>query len=105
MGVNPPIAHSDPLVMRLAQVVEQHQVGRDVLPAMIRSMVSTPRVDPTRQGVHLPHDSTEQNSIAKRAILAMSTVSSKTTMPPWPSIAPDSATPRSPWQVEPVTGR
>ena len=35
---------------------------------MIRSIVSTPRVEPTRHGVHLPHDSIEQNSIAKRAI-------------------------------------
>jgi hypothetical protein len=35
-----------------------------------------------RHGVHLPHDSIAQNSIAKRAILAMSTVSSNTTKPP-----------------------
>ena len=39
-------------------------------------------VVPTRQGVHLPHDSMAQNSMAKRACCAMSTVSSNTTMPP-----------------------
>ena len=37
-----------------------------------------------RHGVHLPQDSAAQNSMAKRAWAAMSTVSSKTTMPPWP---------------------
>ena len=56
-------------------------------PAMIRSIVSTPRTDPMRQGVHFPHDSITQNSMAKRAICAMSTVSSKTTMPPCPTMA------------------
>ena len=60
-------------------------------PAMIRSIVSTPRVEPIRHGVHLPHDSMEQNSMANLAIRAMSTVSSKTTMPPWPTIASASA--------------
>ena len=33
-------------------------------------MVSTPRVEPMRHGVHLPQDSMAQNSIAKRACLA-----------------------------------
>ena len=37
-----------------------------------------------RQGVHLPQDSAAQNSMAKRACRAMSTVSSNTTTPPWP---------------------
>ena len=54
-------------------------------------MTSTPRVDPMRHGVHLPHDSLAQNSIAKRAIAEQSTVSSNTTTPPWPTIAPASA--------------
>jgi hypothetical protein len=58
---------------------------------MILSMVSRPRTAPTRHGVHLPHDSSAQNSIANRAIRAMSTVSSNTTMPPWPTIAPAAA--------------
>ena len=42
-----------------------------------------------RHGVHLPQDSTAQNSIAKRACFAMSTLSSNT-MPPWP-ISPSRA--------------
>jgi len=33
---------------------------------------------------HLPQDSMAQNSIAKRACFDMSTLSSNTTMPPWP---------------------
>jgi hypothetical protein len=40
-----------------------------------------------RQGVHLPHDSIAQKSMAKRACAAMSTVSSNATMPPCPSSA------------------
>ena len=54
---------------------------------MIRSITSTPRVEPMRQGVHLPQHSIAQNSMAKRACFARSTVSSNTTMPPWPSMA------------------
>ena len=91
IGVSPPIAHSDPLVMVSHRSSSSTRLAATSCPAMIRSIVSTPRVEPTRHGVHLPHDSIEQNSIAKRAIRAMSTVSSKTTMPPCPSIAPDSA--------------
>ena len=55
---------------------------------MILSTVSTPRVEPIRQGVHLPQLSLAQNSKAKRAWRAMSTLSSKTTIPPWPSMPP-----------------
>ena len=33
-------------------------------PPTIRSITSTPRVEPMRQGVHLPQDSSAQNSIA-----------------------------------------
>ena len=58
---------------------------------MILSTVSTPRVEPIRQGVHLPQLSLAQNSMAKRAWRAMSTLSSKTTIPPWPSIPPAAA--------------
>ena len=43
---------------RLAQLVEQLEVRRrGRRAAMIRSMTSTPRVEPMRHGVHLPHDS------------------------------------------------
>ena len=51
-------------------------------PCLILSMTSTPRTEPILQGVHLPHDSTAQNSMAKRACSPISTVSSNTTMPP-----------------------
>ena len=39
----------------------------------MRSITSTPRVEPMRQGVHLPQDSMAQNSKAKRACFSMST--------------------------------
>ena len=85
-GAQRPLGHD------LAQVVEQLEVALDVAAGDDRGRcVSTPRTAPIRQGVHLPHDSTAQNSKAKRAIRAMSTVSSKTTTPPWPSIASVSA--------------
>ena len=52
------------------------------------SMTSTPRTEPIRQGLHLPQDSMAQNSIANRACSAMLALSSNTTMPPWPTMAP-----------------
>ena len=52
----------------VAELVEQREVGvracRWRWPAMMRSTSSTPRVEPMRQGVHLPQDSTAQNSSA-----------------------------------------
>ena len=57
---------------------------------MILSITSMPRTEPMRHGVHLPQDSAAQNSMAKRAWRAMSTVSSNTTTPPWP-ISPSRA--------------
>ena len=68
----------------LAQILDQRDLAAGVLAGDDRSMVSTPRIAPIRQGVHLPQLSIAQNSKAKRACRAMSTVSSKTTMPPWP---------------------
>ena len=69
----------------VAEIFEHQQIrGRGSRPATILSTSSTPRAEPMRQGVHLPQDSMAQNSMAKRACLAMSTVSSNTTMPPWP---------------------
>ena len=48
----------------IAQFLEQREVGSRSGPFSTRSMTSTPRVDPMRHGVHLPHDSMAQNSIA-----------------------------------------
>src|SRR5690606_27406453 len=52
---------------------------------------TAPRVEPIRHGVHFPQLSTAQNSMAKRAMCAMSTVSSNTVIPAWPSSAPAAA--------------
>ncbi len=53
---------------RVAEVFEHGEVlRRSSRCAMMRSMISTPRVEPMRQGVHLPQDSIAQNSIANRA--------------------------------------
>jgi hypothetical protein len=81
-GVIPPIAHSEP-----ASIVSQRSRSSvicrsDVSPLRIRAIVSTPRVEPIRHGVHLPHDSIAQNSIAYSASSARFDVSSCTTMPP-----------------------
>ncbi len=58
------------------------------MPATMRSITSMPRTAPMRQGVHLPQLSVAQNSKAKRACCAKSTVSSNSTTPPWPSRPP-----------------
>ena len=83
-GVNPPSAHSEPNFIVSQRSSSTTMFSARSSPATIRSITSTPRVEPMRQGVHLPQDSMAQNSMAKRACFAMSTVSSKTTMPPWP---------------------
>ena len=70
---------------RVAEVGDQREV---LLAARCRRRscrcVSTPRVEPMRQGVHLPQLSMAQNSMAKRACFSMSAVSSNTVMPAWP---------------------
>ena len=58
----PPIAHIEPWVM------VSHRLRSNWIcsccPARMRSMTSTPRVEPMRQGVHLPQDSLAQNYMA-----------------------------------------
>ncbi len=87
----PPIAHSEPASMVSHSEPSRARFRSRSSPAMMRSMTSTPRTEPMRQGVHLPQDSSAQKAIAWRAIFAMSTLSSKATMPPWPTIAPMAA--------------
>ncbi len=82
-GAKPPSAQSEPHFIVLQRSV---RIAIPVSsPWAMRSMVSTPRIEPMRQGVHLPQLSTAQNSMAKRASFSMSAVSSKTVMPAWPS--------------------
>src|SRR5208282_1079316 len=83
-GVKPPSAHSDPNFKVLQRSSSSAVLAARFSLRMIRSITSMPRVEPTRHGVHLPQDSMAQNSMAKRACFAISTVSSNTTMPPWP---------------------
>jgi hypothetical protein len=54
----------------------------------MRSMVSTPRTAPIRQGVHLPQDSMAQNSIAKRAMLQHVGAVVEDDDPAWPISPP-----------------
>src|SRR6478736_8724640 len=89
-GVKPPSAHSEPNFMVLHKSSSTVMFLARSSSAMILSTSSTPRADPMRQGVHLPQDSIAQNSMAKRAWRPMFTVSSNTTMPPWP-ISPSAA--------------
>ena len=90
-GVKPPRAQSEPNFSVWQRSVIKARFAADRSPRMILSMVSTPRVEPMRQGVHLPQDSIAQNSIANRACWPMSTVSSNTTKPPWPIMPPKAA--------------
>jgi hypothetical protein len=80
--VKPPSAHSEPNFMVLQRSATSARLPSGWSPARTLSMVSAPRVEPMRQGVHLPQLSTAQNWKAKRAWRAMSTVSSNTTTPP-----------------------
>src|SRR5690606_6223309 len=87
-GAMPPSAHSEPAIIVSQSSRSSVRFAVSLTPPRIRSMTSTPRTAPIRHGVHLPQDSIAQNSIAKRACWPMSTVSSNTTIPPRPIIAP-----------------
>src|SRR5690606_33995982 len=64
-GVMPPSAHSDPPSMVSHRSRSRCTCCSCWAPrAAILSSVSTPRTAPMRQGVHLPQDSTAQNSMA-----------------------------------------
>ncbi len=72
-GVRPPSAQSEASVISVQRSSSTARFAARSCPATMRSITSTPRVEPMRQGVHLPQLSMAQNSIAKRACLAMST--------------------------------
>jgi hypothetical protein len=59
-----PIAHSEPWVSVSHKSRSSWMFCAGLCLATIRSITSTPRVEPMRQGVHLPHDSMAQNAIA-----------------------------------------
>ena len=58
------------------------------LPAVMRSRISIIRSVPSRQGVHLPHDSSCEKVMKNLAISTMQSSSSRTIMPPLPMIEP-----------------
>ncbi|MNC99916.1 hypothetical protein D3C83_183630 [compost metagenome] len=66
----PPSAHSEPASivshrsLSSAMLAAASAVSPVARAAMTRSITSTPRVEPMRHGVHLPHDSIAQNSMA-----------------------------------------
>src|SRR5690606_38172632 len=66
-GAMPPSAHSEPTTIVSQSSRSSARFASSSTPSRIRSMTSTPRTEPIRHGVHLPQDSTAQNSIAKRA--------------------------------------
>ena len=81
------MAQSEASVISVHRSVSTARFFSRACPSISFCTVSTPRVEPMRQGVHLPQLSATQNSKANLAIFAMSVLSSNTTMPPWPSIA------------------
>ena len=74
-----------------AQLLQLRQVGH-AWPARRLIWSSSMHICtvPTRQGMHLPHDSSRQNSMKYRATSTMQDVSSMTIMPPEPMIEPSS---------------
>ena len=58
-----------------------------VRPEIRRASASSWRTVPTRHGVHCPHDSSRKKPAIRIRIVPMSTVSSKTTIAPEPSVA------------------
>ncbi len=54
----------------------------------MRFRISIIRVVPIRQGTHLPQDSRAVKSRKKRAMFTIQVLSSMTTMPPEPMMAP-----------------
>src|SRR5262249_41241908 len=84
-GTKPPRAHNDPAFMVSQRSRKRVMFAFTSCPPRILSITSCPRTAPIRHGVHFPQDSKAQNSIANLAWWAMSTLSLKTTTPPWPS--------------------
>ena len=74
----------------VAELFEQFQVVVVALSPVVilLSRMSCICAVPTRQGMHLPQDSSMQNSMKKRATSTMQEVSSITIMPPDPMIEP-----------------
>jgi len=62
------------------------------LPLQMFVRMSSIRCVPSRQGVHLPQDSSLQNSMKKRAMSTAHLSSFITMRPPEPMMAPSSAT-------------
>lgn len=60
----PPIAQSEPCSMVSHRSRSRMTCCGRFWLLVILSITSTPRVEPMRQGVHLPQDSIAQNSIA-----------------------------------------
>src|SRR4029450_10584410 len=56
-------------------------------PSRMRRRIFSSQVVPSRQGVHLPHDSRAKNRTTRQAALTASVVSSMTTMAPEPRLA------------------
>ena len=71
------------------QVGQQVEVGRAAAgPSTTRSAISTRRRVPIRQGIVLPHASSAQNRVSRRARSTMQARSSATTTEPEPTWAP-----------------
>ena len=58
----------------------------------MRSMIRSSQPEPSRHGVHWPHDSREKNLVIRQAARTAQVWSSMTTTEPDPSIEPASAT-------------
>ena len=66
-GVRPPIAHSEPSVITSHRSTSTTRFASRSVPATIRRSARRRGSSRCGTGVHLPHDSIAQNSIANRA--------------------------------------
>ncbi len=83
-----PRPHSELFLTRAARFSSFSTSPSSPLPSVMRTRISSIRLVPTRQNVHFPQDSRCVKSRKNRATSTMHVVSSRTTSPPEPMIAP-----------------
>ena len=87
-GAARPRPHSDACFISRPSRFSLSRSSSVPLPVVMRSRISSIRVVPSRQGVHLPHDSSCEKVMKNLAMSTMQSSSSRMIMPPLPMIEP-----------------
>ena len=90
LGAVWPKPHSDVSLIISPSSMSRSTSSSSPWPSQMRLRISSIRLVPTRQGTHLPQDSSWTNSRKNRATSTMQLSSSMTIRPPEPMIAPSS---------------